>query len=415
MPARAHLKLSTDPKPRGPMRVKFGERSLDAIAPPAKGRLIVYDTDTTGLYLQITANDARAFYLYRKINGRPTRLKLGDRPPMKVSQAITAAHEQINAIARGLNPAQIKREARQAVTFDELFATYIEQHAKRHKRTWEGDQAQFDRHLKQLARRPIRDITRADIVTLHGRVGKEAPIAANRLLALLSKVFAHGVMVGAADANPAKGVKKYREESRDRFIEQHELPAFIAALKAEPDRRLADFVMVALLTGQRRENVSSMAWSEIEIDRALWTIPAEKFKTGKAVAVPLSRPVVEILERRKSEIDPKAKDPRDAYVFPNRSSTSDRLYIAEPKGVMKRLCEQADIAPVRLHDLRRTLASWATMNGTPYPVVARMIGHKVQGVTGVYARFDLEAVRKAFEQTAEAMLGTTTTTEGGNQ
>lgn len=409
MATRSPLKLTTDPKPRGPLKVAFGVRALEAIKAPASGRTWVYDDPSkprgvSGLAMVTTANGAKSLYHVRTHKGQKSRIFIAKLGEVSIEQARQIA-EQANAdYAAGKNPAAARKTADAAMNFGALFSLFIERHAKKHKRTWSEDQAQFDRHLKQWEKRRLADITRVDVAAIHTRIGKEAPVAANRVLALLSSVFTFAAGIGFEGKNPAKGVKRFAEKTRERFLDASELPRFLKAIADEPNRTMADFVMVSLLTGQRRENVAAMAWEHIDFKRQCWTIPAAQFKTGNEVTVPLVPRVIDLLNDRLASIDAKAKDPRDAHVFPNRSSNSARLYIAEPKGVMKRLCKAAGIKPTRLHDLRRTLASWATMQGTPYPVVASMIGHKAHGVTSIYARFDMEAVRKAFEQTADAML-----------
>src|SRR5690606_3798650 len=112
--------------------------------------------------------------------------------------------------SKGVNPQAAKRDARIAdqrrMTFKSLFEQYIEKHAKPHKRTWQEDEAQYKRHLKGWAHRRVDSITIDDVERLHAKIGKTAPYAANRLLALLSAVFnsARGLAV-----NPTKGVRRY--------------------------------------------------------------------------------------------------------------------------------------------------------------------------------------------------------------
>jgi integrase len=419
MATRSPLKLTTNPAPRGPIKVRFSVRALEAIGAPASGRIWIYDDgagSVPGLTLAVTATNARSFYWYRKVNGKPERVRIGGYDELSIDQARKRADDLNGQRAKGANPAEAKRRARRtadaATTFGSLFAEYMDKHAKPHKRTADGDQAQYDLHLTKWARKPLDAITRADVAAVHAKIGKDAPVSANRVLALLSGVFTYAIRAGYIETNPARDVTRFKEKTRERFMDASELPRWLKALDDEPGI-MADYLIVTLLTGQRRRNVAAMRWDAIDLDRRVWTIPGDEYKTGSDTIVPLVDRVVAILKARQAAPLPDG-DPRAPYVFPARSATAKLPYLSEPKAAMKSACTRAKIAPVRIHDLRRTLASWATMKGVPYPVVAAMIGHTPQGVTSIYARFDLEAVRKAFTTTAEAMLGTTTT-EGGNQ
>jgi len=367
----------------------------------------VYDESADGLALLVLPSGVRTFYFCKRIAGRYRRVKIGRFPGVTIEQARREVAKLTGKVASGDNPADERRQARAAMTFGELFTMYLEKYAKPHKRTWAEDEKQYQRYLKQWAGRRLDQITRGDVAAMHARVGKDAPFAANRALALVSKIFNYAADTGFPGDNPGRRIKRFAEQSRERFIGPDELPRFLAAVEAEENPTLRDYIKLVLFTGQRRENVASMRWDEIDFNRKVWTIPPEKFKSGKAVEVPLVSQVVDVLRTRQdaAKAEPHG-DARDEYVFPNRRSKGNVPYLAEPKLAMSRVCERAEITGVRLHDLRRTLASWATMQGVPYPVVARMVGHKAQGVTSIYARFDLQAVRDGFERTVNAMLAT---------
>jgi len=405
----APMRLVREDKPTDPMRFSFTKRMLERLSAVNDKRTWVYDEQAPGLAMQITPTGHKAFYFAKRIDGRYRKIKLADFAEVSVEQARKLALKQAGAVAQGENPAEAKREARAATTLGDLFDYYLERHAKQHKRTWAEDQRQYDDYLKPWAGRRLDQVKRGDVQALHGRIGKAHPVQANRVLALVSKLFNVARDTGYAGTNPAKGIKRYREQSRDRFLDESELPRFIKAVEAEQDQNFRDLFRLLLFTGQRRDNVCSMRWDEIDLKRRVWTIPADKFKAGSAVQVPLAEQVVEIINDRKKPHD-KIKwaecDTRAGYIFPSKRRNAKTPYLVEPKGGFARVLEAAEITDLRLHDLRRTTASWATMQGVPYPVVARMVGHKPQGVTAVYARFDLSSVRQGFQATVDAMLAT---------
>lgn len=398
----APLRIITPDRRAEPFRFAFTKRGIERLQPGDRRRTF-YDTRAAGLSLRVSPTGHKAFYVARRMEGRFRRVKVGDFPGVTIEQARKLASRMAGQVADGKNPAEARRVARDAMTFGDLFNRYLTVHAKRHKRTWAEDERQYDRHLKRWASRRLDQIKRQDVEALHGRIGNTAPVAANRVLALLSKVYSVAGGMGYAGDNPAKGVQRFGEQARERFLDENELPRFLAAVEADDSDTFRDYFHLLLFTGQRRENVASVRWDEIDLKRRVWTIPAAKFKTGQAVDIPLVPQAVAILESRRDA----GPDTPSEHVFPSRRSDAKVPHLAEPKGAFSRVCKAAGIRDLRLHDLRRTVASWATMQGVPYPVVARMVGHKVQGVTGIYARFDLSAVRDGFERTVNAMLDAT--------
>lgn len=137
------------------------------------------------------------------------------------------------------------------------------------------DEEQFKRYLAGWGKRKLSAIHKVDIQKLHHQVGiKNGPYAANRLLALLSGLFNKAIEYGLWDkSNPATGIKKFKEQSRDRFLQSDELPRFFQALSQEPNQAIRDYILVSLLTGARRANVLAMRWEHVNFDRSEWRIP----------------------------------------------------------------------------------------------------------------------------------------------
>lgn len=398
--AQTRTKRANAHRPEDPTRLDFSKQRLEAEEPQERRRW-VYDNVTEGLGLQITPTGHKSFYFAKRINGRYRKIKLGNFPGISVERARELARRHNGDVAKGENPADARQQARAAMTFGELFDLYLEKYAKLHKRTWRYDQEVYQRHLKRWSGRRMDSITRADIQQLHGKIGQDRPTMANRVLALLSKVYNFAIATGCEVSNPVTGLKRFKEASRERFMDADEMRRFLQAIKKEENETHRDYLKVLLFTGARRRNVAAMRWDEVDMRRKVWTIPAEKFKTGQALEVPLVPEVMKILKARQ-KVNKKRNEPSD-YVFPSRNRNPKTPYLDDPRKAFDRVCKKAEISGLTLHDLRRTVASWATKEGVPYPVVGRMIGHSVDGVTAIYARTDLEAVREGFERTVKAM------------
>ncbi|HVS69832.1 MAG TPA: Arm DNA-binding domain-containing protein [Phycisphaerae bacterium] len=130
MPANSQESPSTGARRQPPKRINFTVKSLAALTSPTAGRVYVYDTLIRGLAVCITANNSRQFYLYRWVNGRPERIKLGKVGEITIDQARRTAGEKLGMIAAGINPQRQKLEAREEATFGDLFTAFIEKYKR---------------------------------------------------------------------------------------------------------------------------------------------------------------------------------------------------------------------------------------------------------------------------------------------
>jgi integrase len=395
-------------------RINFTKEALDKITcPPGQDRVWTYDLRTPGLAFLLTNKGARSFYLYRWHDGRPMRLRLGGYPELTIEIARKEAAKANGKLASGINPQAEKRRARTSMTLAELFHHYIETHAKHHKRTWQDDQEMFERYFgrapdadksekKQDGKkkdkpapfaswrnRRLNTITETDVKNLHVKLGaNHGKYAANRVLALLSAMFNNAKL-----ANPGKGVQRFPEQSRERFLEADELPRFFQALVDEPNTVIRDFILVAILTGARRSNVQSMAWTDVKLDRGTWLIP--QTKTGSPQTVHLAPAAVKVL---KSRFDTRNGSP---FVFPGCGKTG---HLVEPKAAWGEILNRAGLKDLRIHDLRRTLGSWQAAGGASLPIIGKSLGHRDGSpATAIYSRLNLDPVKQSVNAATGAM------------
>ncbi len=388
-------------------RFVFSKERLAAIKPPTNGRAsYVYDTRTPHLVYCVTSRGNTLYQWYGRINGRPMRHTLGTGEEMTPDQAREAAVHVTADKLKGVNPIEKKREQRRAaadaaakhLTFGQLFTWYETTHTKPNKSSWKNDRQLYETHVKKWANRPADEIRQADLKELHAKLKEQKkPVTGNRLLSMVSKMYntalADKAMNFRAD-NPAKGIDRHEERSRDEWIKTDaQLKAFIAALELEPSETMRDFFKLCLWTGARRSNVLSMRWDEIDLAGRLWVIPAEKAKARENINVPLSAPAMEILERRRRN--------QSEWVLPSHSASG---HLCEPKKAWADLIERANMPRLHLHDLRRTYASWLVRNGASIQTIKSMMGHKDIKTTEIYAKSDLEAMRSAANVTAGAMV-----------
>jgi integrase len=389
----------------------FTMNRLERIAPPESGRLWVRDPKTPGLALVVTFTGSRSWYLYKKVNGRPRKIKLGDFPTLSVEDARRAAAEDLGKIARRIDPSIERKRIRQETTLGEFWLV-VEQHAKaRGKRTWEQDVRRYEKRLKPWANRRLSDISRDEVQNLHERIGKDAPYEANRVIALISKVFSLAIKRGWDGLPPTRGIEKFHEEKRSRRLSPDELRRLWTAVHAHDDRNARDFVLLAILTGLRSGNVLEMRWDWIDFEHGVLTIPGADYKNKEEQRPPLHPAALAILRNRRRDAAPDA-----VYVFPGRPKDVDGQSVPQPRKGFRRhwyaMLKAAGI-PQRsddwqgglvCHDLRRTFGSFAADEGVPILAIGKMLGHRNAKTTEVYARLRLDPVREAVNRTVAGLL-----------
>jgi integrase len=371
-------------------RMKLGKRVIEGLPLPTEGRRYIHDTEISSLALCITPSGRRSFYVIRRTTGTGTRFRIGGYPELSVEQARKRAVEMSLRIVDGLDPQEEKRRRREIPTLQDLVDLWL-QHAQGRKRTWQQDQYQYQRFLAGWSSRKLNTLRRAEIADLIAGIGKAHGIyTANRLLALLRAVLNHGIRLLELDqTNPAAAVTAFKEQSRNRRLQPAEVPALFTAVDQEPNPDIRDYVLLSLLTGARKSNVLAMRWDEVELDQRLWVVPAAKSKNGQALYQPLSEEAMLILRRRRDHIG------SEGFVFPGPGVTG---HLQDPKAGWKRICQRAGLVDLRLHDLRRSLASFMIDQGSSLEIVGKTLGHQSAETTRVYARLALDPVRQAVEQ-----------------
>ena len=374
-------------------KFNFTIANITSLKLPLKGTKTFYDARERGLTLIVSYGGSKTFYLYKKIDGRPERIKIGRFPDVSVEQARKKATHFKTDITNGKNPNEEKNKLRASISLKKLFAVYMERHAIPHKKTWKEDKRQFNQYCNKLSKKTAIKITKQEINALHKRIATDnGKYASNRLLALLKVVFNKGIEWGLNNTNPAEKVKKFKEKSRERFLKQGEFPKFINSLEQEENMIIKKFFWILLLTGQRKSNVLAMRWEEIDFNRKVWIIP--ETKNGDSLTVPLVDRAIILLKELEN-----CKD--SDWVFPSHGKTG---HYQDPKSAWKRILDRANITNLRIHDIRRTMGSFQAMTGASLPLIGRSLGHKTSQATQVYARIDDDPVRTAYNKATEMMF-----------
>ena len=259
------------------------------------------------------------------------------------------------------------------------------------------DQRRIHQHLLPIwSNLKARAIKRADVASLHAKIGKTAPYEANRTLALLSKMFElarRWGFVPDGHANPARDLDRFKEQKRDRWVTPEELPRIAQAINEEPNQSARFALWLYLLTGARKSELLQAQWEHIDWTRNELKLPDTK--AGRVHYIPLSSPALALLR----EIPRVAGNP---YLLPGKLPGAHLVNISKPWNRVRTL---AGVADVRLHDLRRTVGSWLAQSGNSLHLIGRVLNHSNQSTTAVYARFGEDSVRAALERHGTQIMG----------
>src|SRR6266446_6815879 len=396
-----------------PVQKKLDDRTVRNLKAPSSGRLEIWDTLLPGFGLRVTDNDARTYFVMYRIGfgtGRKQRrYRIGDARAMSLAEARHAARQALGKVERGVDPAadrvHVQGARVDADSFAAVATAYLERYVKKQTR------ASTYRETKRILNvdvipawgtRPIATITRRDINAILDTItDRGAEVQANRVLARLRTLFAWAVERDYLSASPVVRMKPpTKERSRDRALSEDEIRWFWQAT-GELGWPFGPLFRLLLVTAQRRDEVASIAWPELDFERRVWTIPREKAKNDRAHDVALSALALEIISDQ-PEVDPRlvfttnGKHPVSGF---SRGKTRvDALMNAARRKALKLPEGEDAIQDWILHDLRRTAATGMAGLGIAPHVVDKILNHvsgTIRGVAAVYNRHGYEAERAA--------------------
>ena len=361
-----------------------------ATVTPDANRREYFDRSVTGLALRVSPTGGKSWVLLYRAGRRLRRWTLGRYPTLSLAEARDQARAGLRAVTVGNDPAHAKRERRDAVTVAELAERYLVEYAQPRKRSWKEDRRLLEHKVLPAWRhQTARDIQRADVRALVQAVAaRGAPIAANRLRALLHTLFAFAVAQDILEANPVAHVPRPGvERRRDRVLTADEIRTFWSGLDDEAPA-MAAALRLRLVTAQRGGEIHDMRWRDVDLATRWWTIPAERSKNGLPHRVPLTDPALDLINTL-PETDP------EAYVVAG----------ARGKRQRSQAIGQLGLDDFRGHDLRRTAASHMASAGVSRLVIGKILNHAEPSVTAVYDRHSYDAEkREALDTWATALL-----------
>lgn len=393
-------------KRAAPAVKKITARAVKDLSAPENANKIVWDSELKGFGIRVTSAGDVSFFLNYRAHGRQRRYKIG-RAPEWTPDAARAEAATLKPLidSKGYDPLAEKQRARGEPTFRDLETEYLERHysAEASANSKRNDRQMLESIiLPRLGGLRVKAINSRDIEKIHHDL-KETPYRANRVLALLSSMFEEARAWKWATENPARGVERYEEHRRERWLQDEELGRLHAALDKYQDQQAANAIRLIALTGSRKSEVLKATWDEIDLERGVWTKPSHHTKQRKREHIPLSAAALELLRGMK---------PKNAMgpLFPGKDGTAARVSLRKP---WTQICKAAGLASalivkgkrrkevtkwkptLRIHDLRHTFASHLVSKGTSLQIVGKLIGHTQMATTMRYAHLADGALRDA--------------------
>lgn len=377
--------------------VGLTDAKIKGLKPPAAGQAEHPDKLVLGLRVRIGASGAKTFILRKRVAGRVKNMTLGryHETRFTLADARKKARTLISDIEAGADPTATlvtpRRGGSTAGTVRALWTDYRK--AKAGLRSIGEIERIFEKYVLPIIGDRLADsITRADVTRLVD--GIERPVMARAVAAQLSAFYSWAMpRLHRLDFNPCRDAgKPDKPKPRERVLSDRELRALWLALEGA-GHPWEPAVKLLILTGQRRDEVFSADRAEFDLEGAIWTIPAERAKNGKAHFVPLSPAAVALLKAV-----PVVED--SPKLFPARGNLDNG-----PSGITKavlRLEKAVDkalggVEHFTLHDLRRTLATGLQRLGIRLEVTEAVLNHVAGtrgGLVGIYQRHDFLAEKR---------------------
>jgi len=380
---------------------KITKRTVDALE-PSSSDLFLWDDELKGFGVRLTPKGVRSYVLQYRMGGRethPRRYTIGRHgSPWTPDRARKEAERLLYLIHQKIDPTEAEKERRREavdLAFDKYAEKFIELYLQRRWKQWRLGAGVLRREaMIVLGKKPLPRIRRSDLAPLWDRM-QDRPAVARITFATLRKLFKWAASRGDVDRSPLEGVEAPPAvPARDRVLDDRELGALWKAIETLR-YPFEHFFRLLVLTGQRREEVAQMDWSELSRDDAMWILPAARTKNSKPNLVPLSDPAIEILDG----VAGSSQWPCRGFVFSTTGRTPVSGFTKPKQRIDERMRAEtgAELPAWRAHDIRRTVATGLQRLGVRFEVTEAVLNHvsgSKSGIAGVYQRYDWAAEKR---------------------
>lgn len=368
--------------------LKLTKTSIDGLSTSRKHGERFFDTEVKGFAVKVFPSGRKVFQVMARVSGRLREIKLGAFGVLTPAEARQKARSVLAEMAQGIDPGELRDQARKTPTFAKWVEEYLE-HVATAKKAPELDQYYLGLAVKAFGQKRITDVTSSDIAKVRDRFIKEGKaVSANRFLAsvraCMARAWRHPYQL--IQDNPASHLRPGKDATpRDRVLTDEELGRLAAAIADIEDPHIRTAFVLLVETGARTSEALNARWADVNLDAGVWRLP--ETKAGKAQLVPLTPGLVVYL---------KALPRVGEYLFPGREEDTHLSRSGLSKAWV-RLRNAANLADVHLHDLRRTFGLYIARKAS-LDIASKLLRHSSVRVTErAYAPFGLDDLRPALE------------------
>jgi integrase len=346
----------------------------------------VFDQGYPGLALRISYGGGKSWVYFYRVGGKLRRMTLGTYPAMSLADAREAWRNARTEAQKGGDPATARKRAAPATSFTGVLEDWLKRD-QAHNKTKDEVKRLIDKDATAVwQHRQFGDITRRDILDVIDSVAdRGSGVTARRLHAHLHRLFKWAVLRGIIESNPAADLPKPGSETkRDRVLTDAELVSVWNAAAEELGWPFGPLIQLLILTGARRNEIGCLQW--VELKPAEIELSGERTKNGEPHAIPLSKLAQKLVTGL-------PRIGKSDFVF----TTNGTSPVSSWSKVKADLDKKVKIAPWRLHDLRRTVATGLQKLGVNLQVIEAVLGHvsgSRAGVVGVYQRHSFDAEKR---------------------
>ncbi len=371
-----------------PRFVRFAE------CPTERRKIDFFDQRQRGLVLEVRCSGGKTYYQrYTDERGRERQFKIGPADVISLAQARRKGRQILAEALLGPDPLTKRRELRAIPRLAAFAAEKYLPYVKTYKRTWQTDETILRLHiLPRFGNRPLDELSTAELSELINTMREEgyAPGTINRVIVIVRYLYnlARKWKTPGAEENPAAGLSAGPDVKRSRYLSDDEVKHLVDALEVDENQSAAQAILLILLTGARRNEVTQAKWEYVDWERKILLVP--RAKSGKPRTIALNASAMSQLRRLSAAAT-------NEYIFPSPVTGRPPASLFFP---WRRIRERAGLPDVRIHDLRHSFASFLVNRGISLYIVQGLLGHAHARTTERYAHLAPQTVAEAAEVVA---------------
>lgn len=378
-------------------KLKLTNTTVDKLPLTKQGQEIYWDTELKCFGVKV-GTASKAYFVQRRVDGRTRQVKIARIGELSADQARKEALNLINEMRKGKDPVKEKRLAAiRGKTFGEAYNDfYTTREGKLSPGTLRGYNDFLKNHLSDWRNKAIGEIDPEAVIRRHQRICNEGkPGAADNCMRLVSAIFNYAMIDNHNIRNPVAVLKLKKlwgeKTRRDNWLRPNQLRPWYKAVRNMTNQTIKDYLLFLLYSGLRKNEGLKLQWKTINLkDKSFFV---EDTKNGETLYLPLSKPLLLILKRRKQT---RGKSP---YVF---DGTGRSGHLVEPGRAVEAIIKQSEVTFI-LHDLRRTFITYAERLNVSRYALKRLVNHKMDkgDVTSGYIGSDVERLREPMQAIAD--------------